>query len=67
MNIRIPVIDNYGATSRIRHIRCMNAKMETMIAMTTDAFADDIQKCLNAGMKSYFAKLIEPVMLYKRM
>ena len=45
----------------------MNAKMETMIAMTTDAFADDIQKGLNAGMKSYFAKLIEPVMLYKRM
>jgi two-component system sensor histidine kinase/response regulator len=31
--------------------------------MTADAFSDDVQKCLNAGMNDHIAKPIDPVKL----
>jgi CheY-like chemotaxis protein len=32
--------------------------------MTADAFAEDIQKCLDAGMSGHISKPIDPQMLY---
>ena len=35
-----------------------------IIAMTADAFADDVQKCLDVGMNAHLAKPIEPEKLF---
>lgn len=35
-----------------------------IIAMTADAFADDIQRCLDACMNGHVAKPIDPKLLY---
>jgi len=65
MDIRMPVMDGYEATRCIRTMNRKDAKTVPIIAMTADAFADDVQKCLNAGMNSHLAKPIEPGVLYE--
>ena len=65
MDIRMPVMDGYEATRCIRTMNRKDAKTVPIIAMTADAFADDVQKCLNAGMNSHLAKPIEPEVLYE--
>ncbi len=65
MDIRMPVMDGYEATRVIRTMNRKDAKTVPIIAMTADAFADDVQKCLNAGMNSHLAKPIEPGVLYE--
>ena len=65
MDIRMPVMDGYEATRAIRALNRPDAKTIPIIAMTADAFTDDIQKCLDAGMNGHIAKPIEPDRLYR--
>lgn len=58
MDIRMPVLDGYGATKRIRDFSRPDARSVPIIAMTADAFADDVKKCLAAGMDAHIAKPI---------
>jgi len=60
MDIRMPVMDGYEATRRIRALPRPDAKTVPIIAMTADAFSDDVQKCLDAGMNEHLAKPIDP-------
>jgi PAS domain S-box-containing protein len=60
MDIRMPVMDGYGAAKAIRALDRPDAKAVPIIAMTADAFADDVQKCLDAGMNGHIAKPIDP-------
>jgi signal transduction histidine kinase len=64
MDIHMPVMDGYEATKSIRALNRSDAKTVPIIAMTADAFADDVQKCLDAGMNGHIAKPIEPQKLY---
>ncbi len=64
MDIRMPVLDGYAAAKAIRALDRADAKLVPIIAMTADAFADDVQKCLAAGMNAHLAKPIEPGTLY---
>ena len=64
MDIRMPVMDGYEAARRIRALDRPDAKTVPIIAMTADAFADDVQKCLDAGMNGHIAKPIDPEKLY---
>ena len=64
MDIRMPVTDGYEATRQIRALNRADARSVPIIAMTADAFADDIQKCLDAGMNAHIAKPIDPPTLY---
>ena len=41
-----------------------DAKTVPIIAMTADAFLDDIRKCRDAGMNGHIAKPIDPAQLY---
>jgi len=65
MDIRMPVMDGYEAARAIRALNRPDAKKIPIIAMTADAFTDDIQKCLDAGMDGHIAKPIEPNRLYR--
>lgn len=65
MDLRMPVLNGYEATAAIRKLERKDATGIPIIAMTADAFADDVQKCLEAGMNGHIAKPIEPSQLYK--
>ena len=64
MDIRMPVMDGYEATKVIRSLPRTDALQVPIIAMTADAFADDVQKCLDAGMNRHLAKPVNPPLLY---
>jgi len=67
MDIRMPVMDGYAATKAIRSLPRNDAKNVPIIAMTADAFADDVQKCLDGGMNAHIAKPINPNLLYQKL
>ncbi len=57
MDLRMPVMDGYQAAKAIRSSNKENADIP-IIAMTADAFAEDIQRCLDCGMNSHAEKPI---------
>ena len=58
MDVRMPVMDGYEATAAIRRLERGDADIP-IIAMTADAFSEDIQKCLERGMNDHLAKPID--------
>ena len=59
MDIQMPVMDGYTAVQRIRESKREDAPTVKIIAMTANAFAEDIAKALNAGMNGHLAKPID--------
>lgn len=64
MDVRMPVMDGLQATREIRSLQRPDAKQIPIIALTADAFADDIQKCLEAGMNDHIAKPVDPEVMF---
>lgn len=60
MDIRMPNQNGYEATAAIRAMKRGDAGTVPIIAMTADAFEQDIQKCLAAGMNGHLPKPISP-------
>ena len=60
MDIHMPVMDGYEATKIIRSMDREDAAKVPIIAMTADAFTEDVEKCLAAGMNAHLAKPIDP-------
>ncbi len=58
MDIRMPVMNGYEATDAIRAMDRPDAELP-IIAMTADAYSDDIQRCLSHGMNAHVAKPID--------
>ena len=58
MDIRMPVMNGYDAAVAIRALPREDANLP-IIAMTADAFSDDIQHCLDCGMNAHVAKPID--------
>lgn len=58
MDIRMPVMNGYDAARGIRSLHRADAGLP-IIAMTADAFSDDIQRCLECGMNAHIAKPID--------
>ena len=56
MDIMMPVMDGYAATKAIREYDRPDAKTIPIIAMTANAFAEDVLKCKSAGMNDHLAK-----------
>ncbi|MCR4892404.1 MAG: response regulator [Lachnospiraceae bacterium] len=59
MDLRMPHMNGLEATRAIRALDRSDAKTVPIIAMTADAFAEDAQKCLEAGMNGHLAKPID--------
>lgn len=59
MDIQMPVMNGYEATIQIRNSGREDLKKIPIIAMTADAFADDVQKSKEAGMNDHIAKPID--------
>ena len=64
MDIRMPVMDGYAATAAIRALKRPDAASIPIIAMSADAFEDDVKKSLEAGMTAHVAKPIDPDKLF---
>ena len=61
MDIRMPHMTGYEATKAIRGLNHPDALSIPIIAMSADAFSDDIQRCLEFGMNAHIAKPIDIV------
>ena len=65
MDIRMPLMDGLTATRNIRHLSNADARTIPIIAMTANAFEDDIEKSKAAGMNAHLAKPIDPDRMYQ--
>jgi signal transduction histidine kinase/CheY-like chemotaxis protein len=59
MDVQMPNMDGYEATAAIRALEREDAKTVPIVALTANAFKEDIDKALNSGMNSHLAKPIE--------
>lgn len=59
MDLHMPVKDGYSATVEIRALDHPNAKIVPIIAMTANAFKEDIDRCLKTGMNDHIAKPVD--------
>ena len=65
MDIQMPVMNGYEATKAIRRSSHELAKKIPIIAMTANAFSEDIQHSLAAGMNAHVSKPVEMRVLEK--
>ena len=59
MDLRMPHMTGYEAAQAIRGLNRADSASVPIIAMTADAFAEDIQRCLECGMNAHIAKPID--------
>ena len=64
MDVRMPEMDGLEATRAIRALDRPDAKTVPIIAMTANAFDDDVQRSLQSGMNAHLSKPVEPDRLY---
>ena len=67
MDVRMPEMDGLEAAGKIRHLNRSDAKAIPIIAMTANAFDEDVQRSMQAGMNAHLSKPVEPDRLYRTM
>lgn len=65
MDIRMPIMDGLRTTRALRKLQRKDAVLVPIIAMTANAYEDDVKKSLKAGMNAHLAKPINPELLYE--
>ena len=65
MDVRMPEMDGLAATEAIRALGRSDAKLIPIIAMTANAFDEDVQRSLQVGMNAHLSKPVEPDRLYQ--
>lgn len=65
MDIRMPVMDGLEATKRIRTLGRADSRSIPIIAMTANAFDEDMKKSIESGMNGHLSKPIDIDKLYK--
>ncbi|WP_279140254.1 response regulator [Bilophila wadsworthia] len=65
MDIQMPVLDGYAATAAIRASHSPESQTIPIIAMTANAFHEDVVSALSAGMNNHIPKPIDPERLYQ--
>ena len=67
MDIQMPVMNGYDATLAIRKMKDTEKARIPIVAMTANAFAEDIQKVLSVGMNDHVAKPVDMNILVSTM
>ena len=65
MDVRMPEMDGLEAAAAIRALKREDAKKIPIIALTANAFEEDVQRSLQAGMNAHLSKPVEPDHLYQ--
>ena len=65
MDMRMPEMDGLEATRVIRAMDRKDAKEIPIIALTANAFDEDVQKSLQAGLNAHLSKPIQPESLFE--
>lgn len=64
MDVQMPVLDGYGATRQIRAMNRPDALTVPILAMTANAFSEDVEHSMASGMNGHLSKPIDPDALY---
>jgi len=67
MDIRMPIMNGFEAAEAIRSSTKEDAKSVPIIAMTADAYEDDVKRCLDAGMNAHISKPINRELLLQEL
>ena len=65
MDMRMPEMDGLEATRRIRAMDRSDAKSIPIIALTANAFDEDVQHSMQAGLNAHMSKPVEPDVLFE--
>lgn len=65
MDIRMPVMNGIEATKAIRALDREDAKLIPIIAMSANAFEEDVKRSLDSGMNAHLSKPVDPRKMYK--
>ena len=65
MDMRMPVMDGLEATKTIRAMEREDAKRIPIIALTANAFDEDVQRSLQAGLNAHLSKPVQPEALFE--
>lgn len=65
MDIRMPVMDGISAAKTIRKLPERDAAAIPIIAMTADAYEEDIRRTIDAGMNAHLTKPVQPEKLFQ--
>ena len=65
MDMRMPEMDGLEATQTIRATNQADAKTIPIIALTANAFDEDVQRSMQAGLNAHLSKPVEPDLLFK--
>ena len=64
MDIRMPVMNGYEAAKAVRASSQSDSRTIPIIAMTADAYPEDVEKAMQSGMNGHIAKPIDPDHLF---
>ena len=65
MDMRMPEMDGLEATAAIRKLDRADAKQIPIIALTANAFDEDVQRSLQAGLNAHLSKPVQPDVLFE--
>ncbi len=65
MDMRMPEMDGLEATAAIRKLARPDAKKIPIIALTANAFDEDVQRSLQAGLNAHLSKPVKPDILFE--
>ena len=65
MDMRMPEMDGLEATMAIRGMNRADAKTIPVIALTANAFDEDVQRSMQAGLNAHLSKPVEPEVLFE--
>ena len=67
MDMRMPEMDGLEATRIIRNFPREDARSIPVIALTANAFDDDVQRSMQAGLNAHLSKPVEPDALFRKL
>ncbi len=65
MDMRMPELDGLEATRRIRAMKRSDARTIPIVALTANAFDEDVQRSMQAGLNAHLSKPVEPEVLFR--